>query len=173
MNKKPKLLVTQQPSNQYFATRARLAYHPADKTFGVFQWCKLTFDGVEIKEQTQQAPPPPPQEEPKPSGTLPKGMGDAPQTSASIRRWKIKKEQLAEYEKDYLQRIEQEKADREQAYQEAAAAKQEEKLSKTRGSLPKGFEPAPEPEPEPAKQKVHFQKVSNLSPFYFIFILNF
>ena len=36
MIKKQKLLVTQQPSNQYFATRARLAYHPPDKTFGGF-----------------------------------------------------------------------------------------------------------------------------------------
>jgi len=59
-----------QPSNQYFATRARLAYHPADKTFGSFSGVNMSVEGVEIK--TQQAPPPEP---PKPAkGTLPKGF---------------------------------------------------------------------------------------------------
>ena len=140
-------------SNQYYATRARLAYHPADKRFGSFSGVNMSFDGVEIKEQTQQAPPPPPPEPPKPSGTLPKGMGDAPQTSASSGDGKSRQEQLAEYEKDYLQRIEQEKAEREQAYQEALEAEVEARAKQSRGSLPKGFEPAPEPEPEPAKPK--------------------
>jgi len=28
-----------QPSEQYFATRPRLAYHPAEKTIWKFQWC--------------------------------------------------------------------------------------------------------------------------------------
>jgi len=59
-----------QPSNQYFATRARRAYHPADKTFGGFSGTNMSVEGVEI--QTQQAPPPEP---PKPAkGTLPKGF---------------------------------------------------------------------------------------------------
>ncbi|KER06017.1 trans-sialidase protein [Marine Group I thaumarchaeote SCGC AAA799-E16] len=138
-------------SNQYYATRARLAYHPADKRFGSFSGVNMSFDGVEIKEQTTQAPPP--SEPPKPSGTLPKGMDDAPQTSASSGDGKSRQEQLEEYEKDYLQRIEQEKAEREQAYQEALQAEVEERAKQTRGSLPKGFEPAPESEPEPPKPK--------------------
>ncbi len=59
-----------QPSNQYFATRARLAYHPADKTFGSFSGVNMSVEGVEIK--AQQTPPPEP---PKPAkGTLPKGF---------------------------------------------------------------------------------------------------
>ena len=136
-------------SNQYYATRARLAYHPPEKRFLSFSGVNMSFDGVEIKEQTQQAPPPPP----KPSGTLPKGMGDAPQTSASSGDGKSRQEQLEEYEKDYLQRIEQEKAEREQAYQEALQAEVEARAKQTRGSLPKGFESSPEPEPEPAKPK--------------------
>ncbi len=58
-----------QPSNQYFATRARLAYHPADKTFGGFSGTTMTVDGSVAQAQTYQAPPP------KPSrGTLPKGF---------------------------------------------------------------------------------------------------
>ena len=60
-----------QPSNQYFATRARMAAHPADKTFGGFSGANMTFEGVEIKEQTQAPPPEPPK--PK-RGTLPKGF---------------------------------------------------------------------------------------------------
>jgi len=59
-----------QPSNQYFATRARRAYHPADKTFGSFSGVNMSVEGVEIK--AQQTPPPEP---PKPAkGTLPKGF---------------------------------------------------------------------------------------------------
>jgi len=138
-------------SNQYYATRARLAYHPSDKRFGSFSGVNMSFDGVEIKEQVQQAPPPPPPETAKPKGTLPKGtlpkgtlpkgMGDAPQpqTTTSSGDGKSRKEQLEDYEKDYLQRIEQEKAEREQAYQEALEAEVEARAKQTRGSLPKGF----------------------------------
>ena len=106
-----------QPSNQYFATRARLAYHPPDKTFGGFSGSNLTVEGVDAQAQTQQAPPP---EAPKPKGTLPKGMEQpqaqtqqAPpppeQTSYSSSEGKSRKEQLEEYEKDYLERIEQQR----------------------------------------------------------------
>jgi len=58
-----------QPSNQYFATRARLAYHPADKTFGSFSGTSLTVDGSVAQSQTYSAPPPKPSK-----GTLPKGF---------------------------------------------------------------------------------------------------
>ena len=34
------------PSDQYFATRARMAYHPADKTFGSFSGNYLTIEGA-------------------------------------------------------------------------------------------------------------------------------
>ena len=61
------------PSDQYFATKQRLAYHPAVKTF--------TGYGIKAEGsvQVQQAPPPPPKVESKPAqtktqGTLPKGF---------------------------------------------------------------------------------------------------
>jgi hypothetical protein len=57
-----------QPSNQYFATRARLAYHPADRTFGSFSGSSMTVDGIVAQAQTQQAPPK------SNKGTLPKGF---------------------------------------------------------------------------------------------------
>jgi hypothetical protein len=58
------------PSNQYFATRQRMAYHPADKTFGSFSSVAMTVEGVSIQEKKQE----PPKEAPKPKGTLPKGF---------------------------------------------------------------------------------------------------
>jgi len=54
-----------QPSNQYFATRQRLAYSPAGKTFGSFSGAAMTVEGVSIQEKKQEPP--------KPKGTLPKG----------------------------------------------------------------------------------------------------
>ena len=59
-------------SDQYFATRARMAYHPADKTFGGFSGNYLTVEGATTQQQTTQAPPP--AEIAKPKGTLPKGF---------------------------------------------------------------------------------------------------
>ena len=63
-----------QPSNQYFATRARMAGHPADKFFGGFSGSIMTFEGVQVKAQTQQAPPPEPEAPKQSKGTLPKGF---------------------------------------------------------------------------------------------------
>ncbi|MBT8242371.1 MAG: trans-sialidase, partial [Nitrosopumilus sp.] len=58
-------------SNQYYATRTRLAYHPADKKFGSFSGVNMTVEGVAA--QAEQQPPTP--EPPKPAkGTLPKGF---------------------------------------------------------------------------------------------------
>ena len=129
-----------QPSNQYFATRARLAYHPADKMFGSFSGTSMTVDGSVAQAQTYQAPPP------KPSrGTLPKGT-EQTQVSSSSNSGKSKKEQLEEYEKDYLQRIEQQRVEEEQAYQEAIEDEVKSRTSATRGTLPKGFEAKPAPE---------------------------
>ena len=141
-----------QPSNQYFATRARLAGHPADKFFGGFSGGTLNVEGVSA--QTQQAPP---AEPPKPKGTLPKGMGETqqapPQTSSGSDDGKSRKQELEDYEADYLQRIEQQKADDEKAYQEMIEEEAKAQAQKTRGSLPKGFEPAAESAPEPPKPK--------------------
>ena len=124
-----------QPSNQYFATRPRLAYHPADKMFGGFSGTTLTVDGSVAQAQTYQAPPPP-----KPSkGTLPKGMGETQVSSHAGNSGKSKKEQLEEYEKDYLQRLSQQRIEEEQAYQKVVEAEAKSRSSSTRGSLPKGF----------------------------------
>ena len=50
------------PSNQYFATRERLSYHPSDKTFTGYG---LQIAGATAQEQTQK---------PNSKGTLPKGF---------------------------------------------------------------------------------------------------
>ena len=59
-----------QPSNQYFATRKRMAAHPADKRFGTFSGVTMSVEGVTLQEKK----PEPPKEAPKPKGTLPKGF---------------------------------------------------------------------------------------------------
>ena len=132
-----------QPSNQYFATRARLAYHPPDKTFGTFSGVSMSFEGgtttqASESKQTQQAPPP-------------------QQTSYSDNNSKSRQEQLKDYEGNYLKRIEQDRIEAEQAYQkalqaEAAAAAAADSAKKSRGVLPKGFNPEPEPEPPKASR---------------------
>ncbi|MCV0367139.1 MAG: trans-sialidase [Nitrosopumilus sp.] len=136
------------PSNQYFATRQRLAYHPADKRFGSFSGVNMSVEGVTAQVQS------PPPEPPKPAkGTLPKGMGQPQQTPQQQTNYggnegKSRKELLEEYENEYLQRIERERIEQEQAYLESVAAEAKAKsASQTkRGALPKGFEPQPEPE---------------------------
>ena len=141
-----------QASNQYFATRARLAYHPPDKTFGSFSGVNMTVEGVTAKAQ-ETSPPPTPAK-----GTLPKGMEQpqtqqAPppstqqQTTYDSNKGASRKEILEQYEKDYLQRIEQEKIAQEKTNQEALEAEVKTNSQKTRGSLPKGFESQAEPEP--------------------------
>ena len=138
-----------QPSEQYFATRPRLAYHPPQKRFGSFSGVNMTAEGVTA--QTKQAPTPEP---PKPKGTLPKGMEQV-QTSQQTEQTtyvddgKSKSEQLADYEADYLKRLEQQKIDDAKAAAEAAAAEAAAKVSanKKGGALPKGFEAKVEPEP--------------------------
>ncbi|MBS3922836.1 MAG: trans-sialidase, partial [Nitrosarchaeum sp.] len=137
-----------QPSNQYFATRARLAYHPADKTFGGFSGVAMSVDGVVAQAQTQQAPPKP-SEVAKPKGTLPKGTSSKSEQSqtSSESSGKSRKEQLEEYEKEYLQRIEQQRIEDEQRYQEAVVEEVKTRTNTTHGALPKGFEAKSAPEP--------------------------
>jgi len=130
-------------SNQYFATRTRLAYHPADKTFGSFSGVNMTVEGAAA--QTQQAPPTP--EPPKPKGTLPKGMGKTQQTTArqtTSNDGKSRDEKLADYEADYLKRLEQQKIDEEAEFQKVLEAEAKARSTSQRGTLPKGFEPEPE-----------------------------
>ena len=135
------------PSNQYFATRTRMAYHPADKRFGGFSGVNMTFEGVEVKAQAEQAPTPEP---PKPAkGTLPKGMGETqtpPQQTASSDDGKSREEKLADYEADYLQRLEQERVESQKEFDEMLEAEAKARSTASRGTLPKGFEPKPEPE---------------------------
>ena len=137
-------------SNQYYATRARLAYHPADKTFGSFSGINMTVEGIDAK--AQQAPPTPePPQKPKPTrGTLPKGMEQAPQQQQQQSTYsgddeKTRQDKLADYEADYLKRIEQQKIDDEKAYQELVAAEAKSLATANRGTLPKGFQAKPEP----------------------------
>jgi len=134
------------PSNQYFATRARIAYHPADKTFGSFSGINMSVEGVAA--QAQQTPTPEP---PKPKrGTLPKGMGQSqqapPQSTNVTDDGKSREEKLAEYEAEYLQRLEQQRIDEEKAFDELLEAESKARSTASRGTLPKGFEPKPEPE---------------------------
>jgi hypothetical protein len=115
----------------------------------------MTVEGVAVQAKAQE----PPKEAPKPQGTLPKGtlpkgmeqtQSPPPSTTAQS---KSKAEQLEEYEKDYLQRLEQDRIDQQKAYEEElqreaaeSAAKSQASAGSTRGSLPKGFESQPEPE---------------------------
>jgi len=142
-DQKAKVTGYTQPSNQYVATRPRLAYHPADKTFGSFSGVAMTVDGSVAQTQTYQAPPPP-----KPSkGTLPKDTEQSRVSPSSGNSDKSRKEQLAEYEKEYLQRIEQQRIEEENAYQKAVEEEVQIRSNVTHKALPKGFEPAPSPEP--------------------------
>ncbi len=143
------------PSNQYFATRQRLAYHPADKTFGSFSGINMTVDGVVAQVQTQQAPPPKPVK-----GTLPKGAGQAPPPQHSTHvadEAKSREAKLAEYEADYMKRLEQQKIDDEKAYQELLEAEVKARAAHTRGTLPRGFEAKPE-ETKPKESKPEASK---------------
>jgi hypothetical protein len=102
--------------------------------FGSFSGTSLTVDGSVAQAQTYQAPPP------KPSrGTLPKGTEQTQVSSYSGNSGKSRKEQLEDYEKAYLQRIEQQRIEEEQAYQKVVEAEAKSRTNATRGSLPKGF----------------------------------
>ena len=76
-----------QPSDQYFATRPRLAYHPAEKRFGSFSGVAMTVDGLTVQTKPTEIPKLTPQEteklakesyasemKVKGKGSLPKGF---------------------------------------------------------------------------------------------------
>ncbi|MCV0431367.1 MAG: trans-sialidase [Nitrosopumilus sp.] len=135
-------------SNQYYATKARMAYHPADKTFGSFSGINMSVEGVDAPAQQTPTPEPP-----KPAkGTLPKGMGQTQQAPPQQQSTyvaddgKSREEKLAEYEADYLQRLEQQRIDEEKEFQQLLEAEAKARSTASRGTLPKGFEPKPEPE---------------------------
>jgi type IV secretory pathway VirB10-like protein len=123
------------PSNKYFATRQRLAYHPQATSFTGYG---ISLGHGAAQTQTKAAPPPPPP--PAKSETLPK-------ESHSSGGGSSKKQSLEAYEQQYLARLEQqERESREfqQAAAELAAKKRGESGSTSsggsaRGSLPKGF----------------------------------
>ena len=125
-----------QPSEQYFATRPRLAYHPPQKRFGSFSGVAMTVEGVALKATAQEAPKPQVSEQ-------------APPQISSSDDGKSKQDKLSDYESDYLKRLEQQKIDDAKAAAEAAAAEAAAKVSANTkgGALPKGFEAKAEPEP--------------------------
>ena len=144
------------PSNNYFATRQRLAFHPADKNFNGFDY-KIAGIAPDKAQAGQKAPPPPPPPPPaKPKGTLPKGMSPPPPQQQQSQQAppppaedSSKKDELAAYEADYLARLDREAkeaAEFAQAAAELAARKraeaaqnQQAPAGKQRGTLPKGF----------------------------------
>ncbi|MCH7967587.1 MAG: trans-sialidase, partial [Thaumarchaeota archaeon] len=126
-----------QPSNQYFATRQRLAYSPPGKTFESFSGIEMSVEGIKIKAQapeppkpveiTQQAPPP-------------------QESSSSGNTGKSKKQLLEQYEAEYMTRQEDEQKKHEELMKDLAElqAKRVSELKpsdsqSTKGSLPKGF----------------------------------
>ncbi len=115
------------PSNKYFATRQRLAYHPEAKKFGTW------INDAPAGEQVKSAPPPPPPPQPEPQAS-----------AGSVSDGKSKQEQLEDYEKEYLARLEQKKVDDAKAVAEAAKAEAAAatKAQSNRGSMPKGWGPA-------------------------------
>ena len=123
-----------QPSNQYFATRPRLAYHPAEKRFGSFSGVNMSVEG--ISAQAKSTPPPEVIEVPEVS-----------QTTSNVDDNKSKVDKLADYEADYMKRLEQRKIDEANEEADAQAAEAENATSnKKSGALPKGFEAKSEPE---------------------------
>ena len=123
MIKKPIVTGYTAASDKYFATRQRLAYHPRDKTFQ-----PEIAASVSGAAQTQSAPPPPP---PPPPPSV-----ESPKDSSSGGGSKSKAQELEEYEKGYLERVE--KAIQEEEA-EAAEAEAESSQSQSKGTLPKGF----------------------------------
>jgi len=120
-------------SNQYYATRERLCYHPADKSFGGYG---LVMTGAGQVQVQQQAPPPPPQ-----SNTLPR------ETPYAGTGQKSRKEIREEYEKEYLARMEreeQESAELQKAAEELAKkeSQTQTKPGATQSAMPKGWKPS-------------------------------
>ena len=121
------------PSNKYFATRQRLAYHPQATSFTGYG---ISLGNGASKAQAKVAPPPPPAQ-----------VRTVPKESASSGYGSAKKQSLENYERDYLARLDQQERESQELHQAAAelAAKRRASSGSTssggpsRGSLPKGF----------------------------------
>lgn len=135
---KPKVTGYTAPSNKYFATRQRLAYHPQATSF--------TGYGISLGHGTAQAqtkaPPPPPQQK-----TLPKQTGGSSGGSSSSAGSNSKKAELEKYEQEYLARLDQQEREAQELHEAALELAAKRRASSgssssggsTRGSLPKGF----------------------------------
>jgi hypothetical protein len=132
---KPKVPGYTAPSNKYFATRQRLAYHPQETSFTGYG---ISLGHGASQAQAKAAPPPPPpaQDRAVPKETRSSGGGSS------------KKQSLEDYERDYLARLDQQDREAEElhrAAEELAAKRRAESGSSsssggsTHGSLPKGF----------------------------------
>ena len=121
------------PSNKYFATRQRLAYHPQATSFTGYG---ISLGHGASKAQAKVAPPPPPAQD-----------RAVPKESASSSHGSAKKQSLENYERDYLARLDQQERESNELHQAAAelAAKRRASSGSTssggssHGSLPKGF----------------------------------
>ena len=121
------------PSNKYFATRQRLAYHPQATSFTGYG---ISLGHGAAQARAQVAPPPPQAQD----RTVPKESGSSGGGSA-------KKQSLEKYEQDYLARLDEQEREARELQQAAAelAAKRRASSGSTssggpsRGSLPKGF----------------------------------
>ena len=119
------------PSNKYFATRQRLAYHPPATSFTGYG---ISLGHGAAKAQAQVSPPP------AQDRTVAK-------ESASSGGGNPKKQSLENYERDYLARLDQQESEAQELRQAAAelAAKRRASSGSTssggpsHGSLPKGF----------------------------------
>ncbi|MEE9242101.1 MAG: trans-sialidase, partial [Nitrosopumilaceae archaeon] len=121
------------PSNKYFATRQRLAHHPFHPENKNFLGYGISLGHGTAQTQTQSAPPPPQQTQEK----LPKVTA-----ASSGGTGKSRKQELEDYEKDYLARL-----DIQEAEAVAEVEQTQTSSSQKHGSLPKGFTPQSAPPP--------------------------
>ncbi|MBS1268703.1 MAG: hypothetical protein MAG458_01435 [Nitrosopumilus sp.] len=117
-----------QPSNQYFATRARMAYHPADKTFGGYSGENMTVESIDAQKQSKEMPPPQP-ESPEIKEVKEESKSEAKENKAD--EAKENKTDEAKTKADEAKT----KADEAKAAKEEYAAK----MAKLGATLPKGF----------------------------------
>lgn len=97
----------------YYRTRQRLAYHPPDKQF--IQTVSIKFDETPTVSQVESS-------------------SQSTSSTSSISQKKSRAEELAEYEKNYLERMQQQRAEAEKPQPEPA--------TKPRGTMPAGWKPS-------------------------------
>ena len=106
----------------------------------------LPNSSIVIEEPTQELeslPEPAVETAPSSKGSLPKGytakptQTPPPQTSSTHTKQKSKKQELEDYENDYMKRMERQRIADDKAYQELVADEEITKSQQVRGSLPK------------------------------------